>query len=250
MNRAAGLASAAVLAATTAIAQDAIILASGETIKGRVLRFDDNRFSMLVSNDVRDLPVADVRSIFFGIDDQPAPSAPSQPPPPEPVLETFVTLPPATAPTHAPAPAPPVAKTNAPATQGRRDGGPLEGGFTVSEVLARGAQLDGKLIKLEFYSRGVIREGGEYPYMTALNDGRATLDIPFPKDAYSWFSQLPDRITYSDVMGRNPRAYFVYGIVGQGTQQVFFAGRMIPGVTFEPIGRKTKKGVKGTEYTW
>lgn len=242
------------LAASGAVAQDAIIFTSGQALKGRVLRYDDSQFSVLVSNEVREVYADDVHSIFFGVEDRiiaAESTAPSNPPPapetvaPEIIVQATNVPEPVVAVTNAKTPA---STTKSPPA--KKDYGASEGGFTTSEVLARGTQLEGKLIKLEFYSRSVIRESAQLPYAVSLSDGKASLEVEFPKEAYSWFSQLPDRITYSDVMGRNPRAYFLYGIVGKGTQDVYFAGRMVPGVTFQPVGRKTKKGIKGTEYTW
>lgn len=245
----------AVVVAGIAQAQDAVILSSGQTLKGHVLRYDSSRFSILVSNEVRELYTDDIHSIFFGVESE-SPAAAASAAPEASVIETTATATFTAEPAPEPEAAPPAGRTAAEAASTNKPAaakpptGPVDASLTIAELLARGTAYEGKLVKLEFCSRSVIREGARLPYLATLTDGKGTLDVEFPKEAYAWVNQLPDRITYSDVMGRNPRAYYLYGLVGKGTQQVFFAGRMMPGVSFEAVGRKTKKGIKGVEYTW
>ncbi|HEY8241474.1 MAG TPA: hypothetical protein VIH35_08505 [Kiritimatiellia bacterium] len=237
----------------TATAQDAIVLTSGQTVKGHVLRYDNSRFSVFVSNSVREFYADDVHSVFFGVDgtELSAEQSAAETSAPPAIVETVVSVKPASNAVAASAStgAPP-GSAAAKQVQARTEYGPSEGNFTVSEMLAKGAQLYGKVIKLEFFSRGVIREGADRGYFTALTDGQASVDVAFGKESYSWFSQLPDRITYTDVSSRSARAYYLYGISGKSDQQVYLGGRAVQGCTFQPIGRKTKKGIKGVEYAW
>jgi hypothetical protein len=77
------------------------------------------------------------------------------------------------------------------------------------------------------------------------------MDVEFGKEAYTWFNQLPQHMTFTDVAGRKPRSYYVYGVVGKSATPSWVAGRQIEGCTFEPVGRKTKKGMRGAmEYEW
>ena len=139
----------ALLAATAASAQDAIILTSGQTLKGHVLRYDNSRFSIFVSNEVREVYADDVHSIFFGVEDSLVPTqvpverttATSAPPK---VVETTVSAPPAR---PAATGAPLTTSTKQKPPPARTDYGPSEGNFSVSEMIARSPQVDGKVVK-------------------------------------------------------------------------------------------------------
>ena len=184
-----------------ASAQDVIILVSGQNLKGRMLRYDDYRFTMMVGTEVKEVAAEDIHSVFFGIDaPEPVMPAPTnspvvEPPKPVPVEPAVVVAPPAR-------PMPPY--------------GMVEKNVSVDEYLLHGANLTGKVVKLEFFCRNVIRPGKEEPYMTTLSDSKSGIEVEFSKEAYAWINQLPDKIVYTDLTRSKPRAYYLYGVVGAG----------------------------------
>jgi hypothetical protein len=229
-------------------AQDVVVLTSGQSVKGQVLRFDSTTFSVMVSNEVQDFAEDDVHSVFFGVEettDATAPAGPSAAPHPA------APPPPETTPPAPEKPAPPAAKAPSPSTTKPQNYGAVSGSYTVSEVLSQSAQLDGKLIKLEFFKRGIIRDGQEQRYSVRLSDNQGEIEVPFGQEAYAWFDQLPEWNTYSDIGRRKARDYNVYGIVSvQSNTTTWLGTRQVPAVKLEPVGRKTGKGIKGIEYAW
>ena len=229
-----------------ASAQDVIILASGQNLKGHVLRYDATRFTIMVGTEVKEIPADDVHSVFFDIDVEetspptseivaPATSAP-------PVVAAVLTSAPPVATT-----APAVATSAAPA-------GPyglVEKNLSVNEYMLHGPSLTGKVVKLEFFYRTPIQAGKTEPYMATIADKQARIEIEFGKEPYAWFKQLPDHIVYTDITWQKARAYYLYGVVGEGKTKAFVNGLPAEAQAFHPIGRKTKKGMRGAlEYGW
>lgn len=226
-----------------AFAQDVIILVSGQNLKGKMLRYDDNRFTMMVGTEVKEIAAEDIHSVFFAIDEAPAttPSTTNQPvaeiPKPVPVVPPVVTTAPPAVVTAPGRPLPPY--------------GNVEKSLSVDEYLLRGANLTGKVVKLEIFCRNLIRPGKEEQYMTTLADSKSSIDVEFGKDAYAWFNQLPDHIIYTDLTRTKPRAYYLYGVVGQRKTKALMSWQPVDANELFPIGRKTKKGMRGAmEYGW
>ena len=224
-----------------ASAQDVIILVSGQNLKGKMLRYDDNRFTMMVGTVVQEIAAEDVHSVFFAIDEA-ASSAPTNKPVAEmpeapPVAPTAVT---AAAPVVAAVPVRPLPPY-----------GNVEKSVSVDEYLLHGANLTGKVVKLEFFCRNVIRPGKEEPYVTSIADSKSSIEVEFSKDAYAWFNQLPEQIVYTDLTRSKPRAYYLYGVVGSSKVKAMMSWQPAEAHKLYPIGRKTKKGMRGTmEYGW
>jgi hypothetical protein len=219
------------LLAAAAQAQDAVVLTSGETAKGRVLRYSNHRFVIMVSNQVRDVRSDEVQSIFCDVDEA-RPQRTAAPPAPAPTATNAAALPADTAPEKAASPKAKPTQAAAP--------GPAVATCSIVDLKARSGQFDGKVVKVEFLWRGPIRHGQDDTYVVALSDGRASLDVTFDQKAFTWFNQLPDQEFPQCYPGMSRRTCHLYGIVASG------AGSC----TVTPIGRKTRKGLKGTEYSW
>jgi hypothetical protein len=219
-----------------AFAQDVIILVSGQNLKGRMLRYDDNRFTMMVGTEVKEVAAEDIHSVFFGIDA------------PEPAIATPTNKPVVVAPK--PAPVAPSVVAEVP-VRPMPPYGMVEKSVSVDEYLLHGINLTGKVVKMEFFCRNVIRPGKGDTYLTMLSDSKSGVEVEFGKDAYAWFNQLPDQIVYTDLTRSKPRAYYLYGVVGTGKAKAMMDWLPAEANTLYPIGRKTKKGMRGTiEYGW
>jgi hypothetical protein len=261
---------------------DVVVDFKGESIPARVIRFDDNVFTLSTSNGTRTIPVEEVTSIFFDLN---KPLGEAATPPPEPVAQVFEE--------PAEAPAPPAAESE-PAPErrpmrreqpdlqpepGQRPGvgpasrqpvrpvlvpppyGPVEASLLSTEVKGAGDQLKGKVVKVEFHYRGALRplpDGGHFVSLHTAGDWSG-LWVVIDDEAVPWFRQVPEQPSYLDRGFQKARGYYVYGVVVEAPaawsqHQSMMWGAQPPGAasfTLQPIGRKTQRGLRGAlEYGW
>lgn len=237
---------------------DVVIDFKGEAIPARILRFEDNVFTIATSNGVRELPVEEVTTVFFDINGPmetaapvaapPQASAPIEAPPPRP--------------DPVPAAAPPVAAiSNAPVPSPRI--GPPYGqpaaSLLATDLRVQGQALLGRVVKVEFHSRGGMVSAPDGSIMVQLNCVNDWYPLPINAEASTldWFRQLPTTPSFLDLGRRKARGFYLYGVVIEtpaawGTQfpQAAMSLQMNR-FTIQPIGRKTQRGVRGAvDYGW
>lgn len=256
---------------------DVVVDYKGEAIPAKVIRFEDNVFTLSTSNGVQTLPVEEVTSIFFDLNKplEEAPGAGAVEPPEAPGRE-----PPRTERVAPPSQRQPVPETDPEpaAEQVTREGRPGAGGqfkqpglvpppygnvessLLADEVKSAGAALKGKVVKVEFHFRGAMRplpSGGYFVSLHTSGDW-AGLWVVIEEEAAQWFRQVPERPAYLDRGYQKARGFYVYGVVVEAppewaTHQIMMGGQP-PGATsytIQPIGRKTQRGLRGAlEYGW
>lgn len=248
---------------------DVVMDYKGESIEAKVLRFEDNTFTLSTTNGLRTLPVEEVTSIFFDLN-RPIEPAPAPVPAPQ------------AAPDPAPAAPkdPPRAPRSEPAAQAPErpaEGGPLNKLATVQrvpppygavessllshEVKNAGAGLVGKVVKVEFHFRSALRTLPDGRHFVSLHTSGdwSGLWVLLEDEAVPWFRQIPEQPSFMDRNFQKARGYYVYGVVVEApaewaSRQVMM-GQMQMGIgkayTIQPIGRKTQRGLRGAlEYGW
>lgn len=263
---------------------DVVVDFKGESIPAKVLRFDDNVFTLSTSNGPRTIPVEEVTSIFFDLNKPLSEAAAPSPGPDVPEFEgpAEPPAPPDPAPEADPAPVrPPLRReqSNPQPEPGQRPGGgpasrqpvrpalvpppygPVEAALLSTEVKGAGAQLKGKVAKVEFHYRGALRplpDGGHFVSLHTAGDWSG-LWVVIDDEAVPWFRQVPEQPSYLDRGFQKARGYYVYGVVVEAPaawsqHQSMMWGGQPPGTasyTLQPIGRKTQRGLRGAlEYGW
>jgi hypothetical protein len=244
---------------------DVVVDYKGEAIPAKVIRFEDNVFTLSTSNGVRTLPVEEVTSIFFDLNkpldeaprhDTRVPKEPEQVPPP--VLRPEPR--PSPEPRSEPAPEPEAGGRFKRPAHVPPPYGNVESSLLADEVKSAGAVLKGKVVKVEFHFRGAMRPlpaGGHFVSLHTAGDW-AGLWVLIDDEAAPWFRQVPERPAYLDRGYQKARGFYVYGVVVEAPPEwamhQVMMGAQPPGATsytLQPIGRKTQRGLRGAlEYGW
>ncbi len=236
-------------ASLPAAEMDVLIQHDGQTLEGKVTRFDAGQFTVWTTNGTLEIPVDQLRSLYFDLGpdlaDKPwKPRKPVSEPEPEsevnenPFGEEKGLPPPSEPPPKPVVPQPPF--------------GPSEANLQISEVPGQGAALLGKVVKAEFNMRGPLRRMPDGSCLVPLSSvpNWQPLPVNFPPESMDWVRSLPEQPTYIDQRYSKARGYFIYGVIVEGAPE-WINRQMVPGYTIYPIGRRTQRGMRGViEYSW